>query len=170
MRPELLSPEAVVLALPLVEQDELYECGLAAITALCRYHGIELAESVRTSLAATAKEKEGLSGGELRDALAQAGLEVFLFEGTLARGTTGLYDHIDRGRPLLVLTSPDGRRHHYLLVIGYDPRPEDVVNLVLFDPSRGQVLVPSSAFERDWERTSRFTLLAVPASGGAPGS
>ena len=83
---------------------------------------------------------------------------MFLFEGTLDRSATGLYTHVDRGRPLLVLNEIGGAMH-YVLVIGYDPHADD---LVLFDPIRGRVLVPASSFAREWEPARRFTVLAVP--------
>jgi len=166
IRPDVVSSEAVVLELPIVEQDELYECGLAAITALCRYHGMELPPGERALLAATARERAGLSGGELQGALERSGFEVYLFEGTLDRAATGVFAHLDRGRPLLVMTSEDGATRHYELLIGYDPA---LGNLILFDPRRGRVVLPTTAFETLWARAGRFTLLALPGASAAPG-
>src|SRR5690348_13176983 len=139
VEPALLSDSAVMLDLPLVRQDEMYNCGLAAISALCQYWDVAIPEAQRAELARLAKEERGLSGGELRDALEKDGMEVFLFPGTLDRSETGLYRHIDAGRPLLVMVSPDGaleKGHHYCLVLGYD---EPRKNLVLLDPARGEV-------------------------------
>jgi ABC-type bacteriocin/lantibiotic exporter with double-glycine peptidase domain len=158
-RPPLLSDQAVVLALPLVQQDELWECGLVAITALAGYYGVELEPARRVELAATALEREGLSGAELRAALEAQGFRVFVFEDTLTEGATGLYTHVDAGRPPLVMVSDDGELHHYCLVLGYDPPAGHVV---LLDPRRGRVVLPEESFERAWARSSRFTLLAVP--------
>ena len=159
-----LSPRAVVLSVPEADQEGRYECGLAAVSALCQYYAIPLGEPERTELAKIAREESGLSGGELRAALENAGFEVFLFQGTLDRSPTGLLTQVDRGRPVLVMISPEGRRYHYSLVVGYDPESNDVV---FFDPRQGLALLPMSAFERVWENARRFTLLAVPAAGGA---
>jgi len=38
----MLSECAVRLDLPLVKQDALYDCGLASISALCQYWGVEI--------------------------------------------------------------------------------------------------------------------------------
>ncbi len=157
-RPDRLSPNAVVLETPEVQQDELYECGLAAISALCGYYGIEIPSAQRAELAQLAAEKEGLSGKELRAALELNGLEVFLFEGRLKDGPTSLQDNILARRPLLVLTEVGGS-HHYSLVVGVDP---DSGALVLLDPRLGRVIVQAADFERRWDLTQRFTLLAVP--------
>lgn len=163
-RPPVLSDEAVVLELPVVRQDELWECGLVSITALTSYYGIEMPAERRAGLAETAAEGEGLSGAELRAALEPLGLEVFVFPGTLDGGPAGLYGHVDRGRPPLVMLSSDGSAHHYCLVLGYDPPRGHVV---LLDPRRGRVVLPEEVFERSWERSSRFTLLAVPLETGS---
>jgi len=160
----VLSDQAVVLEFPVVRQDELWECGLVSITALAAYYGVDVPPRLRAELAETARENEGLSGGELQAALERLGLEVYLFQGTLTGAPTGLYGQVDRGRPPLVMTSQDGERHHYCLVLGYDP-PQG--HVVLLDPRRGRVVLPEEVFERSWERSSRFTLLAVPLDSGA---
>jgi ABC-type bacteriocin/lantibiotic exporter with double-glycine peptidase domain len=163
-RAEVLSSEAVVLPVPAVAQDELYECGLAALSALSAFWGIELDARERAELVRAAEEHEGLSGDELRAALEDEGLEVFLFEGTLGHATTGLYHHVDRGRPAIVMISTDGESHHYGLVSGYDPRRSLVV---LQDPRRGVLVLPAETFDRLWGRSRRFMLLAVPREPGA---
>lgn len=152
-----LSESAVQLDLPLVRQDALYDCGLASISALCQYWGIEIPAQQRLALARTAAENEGLAGSELRTTLEQLGLEVYLFHGGLDRTPTGLYGQVDAGRPPLVMLSADGEGHHYGLVLGYD---EPRGNLILLDPMKGEILVPVPVFDRNWARCQRFTLLA----------
>ncbi len=153
----VLSDSAVRLELPLIRQDALYDCGLASISALCQYWGVEISAEERAALARTAADNAGLSGDELRSTLQRLGLEVFLFQGSLDRTPTGVLGQVDAGRPPLVMLSADGKVQHYELVLGYDePRGQ----LILLDPMRGEVLVPSAIFERDWERCRRFTLLA----------
>lgn len=154
-----LSSEAKVLDLPFVEQDEMYACGLASIQVLCSYWNVDIAQEERVRLAQIADEKEGLSGGELRESLEGLGFETYLFHGSLGREPTGLFRHVDERRPPLVMLSPEPDKHHYVLVIGYD-EPER--NVCLLDPVRGRVLVPYEIFEKSWAGCERFTLLAVP--------
>jgi ABC-type bacteriocin/lantibiotic exporter with double-glycine peptidase domain len=160
-----LSPRAVVLATPLVEQDELYQCGFAAVSALCQFYGVEIPAELRKELIATAAARHGLSGDELRVALSRVGLETYLFSGTLDDGPTGLVHHVDLGRPLIVMTS-ERDTQHYVLFIGHDP---ELGQVVLLDPVRGQVVLPNSSFLRLWEPASRFTLLAVPKASADAG-
>jgi len=155
----MMSPEAVVLDVPLVRQDELFECGLVSLSALCQYYHVTLPPDRRAALATTALESEGLSGAELRSALDELGLESYIFAGTLDRTPTGLYTQLDAGRPPIVLVSRDGENHHYCLVLGYD-EPKD--NVFLLDPLEGPILVPLAKFTREWDRSRRFTLLAIP--------
>jgi ABC-type bacteriocin/lantibiotic exporter with double-glycine peptidase domain len=159
VEPTLLSESAVVLDIPLVRQDDLYNCGLAAISALCQYWDVSIPPEQREILTQKAKDEKGLAGSELRDALQKDGMEVYLFRGTLDRAETGIYRHLDAGRPLLVMLSPDGKGHHYCLLLGYD---EPRRNLVLLDPARGEVLRSVPVFERAWEDCQCFTLLAAP--------
>jgi ABC-type bacteriocin/lantibiotic exporter with double-glycine peptidase domain len=153
------SPEAVVLDLPLVRQDELHECGLAAVTALVRYWGAELDPSERARLATLAEQREGLSGAELRESLERSGWEVWIFAGELDRSPVGLRHHVDAGRPPIVMISPSGETHHYCLVLGYDPPARSIL---LLDPRRGRLAVDEGRFLQAWEASRRFTLLALP--------
>jgi ABC-type bacteriocin/lantibiotic exporter with double-glycine peptidase domain len=165
LKPELMSPQAVVLDLPVMHQDELYECGLVSITALCQYYHIEMPAEQRAELVRTAHDEHGLSGDELRAALQKLGMEVFIFPGTLDHSETGLYHHADEGRPLLVMRSKNGKTNHYCLLLGYD---EPLGNLFLLDPVLGRISTPIQAFDIDWERVDRFTLLALPAATATP--
>ncbi len=156
---QLLSDEAVVLSLPLVEQDATYECGLAAVDVLCEYYGVSIPEDQRKRMTLLANERQGLSGAELREELELLGFEVFLFEGTLDRADTGLYRLVDAGCPPLVMTAPRRGAQHYLLFLGYD---EPNASVCLLDPSRGRVIEPTAAFDQAWAACQRFTLLAIP--------
>jgi ABC-type bacteriocin/lantibiotic exporter with double-glycine peptidase domain len=160
LRPETLSASATVLPTPLVEQDELHECGLAALSTLCGYYQVAIPAAERQELVRLAAEQEGLSGAELRTALLALGFDVFVFEGTFDHAPTGVLNHIEQGRPLLVMTTDDDV-NHYSLLIGHDP---ERFNVVLLDPRRGRVLLPDETFERLWGAVRHFTLLAVPAA------
>jgi len=160
LKPELMSTDAVVLDLPVLHQDELYECGFVSITALCQYYHVEIPAAQRAELVRIAHDHKGLSGAELRDALEKLGMDVYIFPGTLDHADTGLYHHADAGRPLLVMRSTNGETNHYYLLLGYD---EPMHNVFLLDPIQGRVCTPERAFENEWARADHFTLLAMPA-------
>jgi predicted double-glycine peptidase len=160
LKPELMSRDAVVLDLPMLHQDELYECGFVSISALCQYYHVEIPAAQRSELIRIAHERKGLSGAELRDALERLDMEVYIFPGTLDHSDTGLYHHADAGRPLLVMRSTNGETSHYCLLLGYD---EPMHNVFLLDPVQGRISTPAQAFENEWRRTDHFTLLAFPA-------
>jgi ABC-type bacteriocin/lantibiotic exporter with double-glycine peptidase domain len=162
---ELLSDEAVVLPLPLIEQDASYECGLAAVDVLCGYWGLSIPEDRRLRMTELAAEHEGLSGAELREELELVGFEVFLFEGTLDRSETGLYQLVDSGWPALVMTASRSGTPHYVLFLGYD---EPNGNVCLLDPARGRVVEAREVFDHAWSECRRFTLLAIPPSDTPP--
>jgi predicted double-glycine peptidase len=165
MQLQLLSDEAVVLPLPLVEQDASFECGLAAVDVLCGYYDVPIPAEQRARMTALAKERQGLSGAELREELEVLGFEVFLFEGTLDRSDTGLYGMVDAGWPALVMTATRAEDQHYQLFLGYD---EPNGNVCLLDPARGRVIEAREVFEGAWAACSRFTLLAIPDTDTAP--
>lgn len=160
-----LSNDAVVLGVPVLYQDELYECGLATVSALCQYHDSQIPPDERQRLIQIAEREEGLSGAELRETLDSMGLHTFIFRGSLDESLSGLYYHIDRGRPLLVMISEDGASHHYCLAIGYDETTDTVVVL---DPRRGDLVFPTAAFENLWSRSDYFSLLCVPDGPETP--
>ena len=158
-RADHMSSNAVVLETPAVEQDGMYECGLASISALCGYYGVELEDSQRAELAELASSNDGLSGSELRAALERAGMEVYLYQGTVSDGPTSLRANVVARRPVLVMTDMAGN-HHYSLVVGVDP---DADSLVLLDPALGRIVMQTDDFQQRWDQTKRFTMLAVPA-------
>src|SRR5262245_35635675 len=55
---------SVVIDVPPAMQDELYACGLASVSSLCAYYGVEIPQAERERLAALARADEGLSGAE----------------------------------------------------------------------------------------------------------
>jgi len=159
-RYQTLSPSATVLPTPLVEQDQLHECGLAALSSLCGFYQVPIPDAERQQLAQLAAQEQGLTGAELRESLQRLGFDVWIFEGTFDRTPTGVLHHVEQGRPLMVMTC-EHDQNHFCLLIGHDP---ELGNVVLLDPRRGRVLLPDETFEQEWNAVRHFTLLAVPAS------
>jgi ABC-type bacteriocin/lantibiotic exporter with double-glycine peptidase domain len=160
-RAEKMSSKAVVLKTPIVQQDDLYDCGLAAISALCGYYGVEIPDSQRAELAQLAAQHEGLSGTELRKALERDGMEVYLFEGRIKEGATSLQANVLARRPMLVMIDLGGS-NHYSLVVGFDPEAD---TLVLLDPTLNMIVMTTASFEARWAETRHFAMLAVPRKG-----
>jgi ABC-type bacteriocin/lantibiotic exporter with double-glycine peptidase domain len=160
------SSQAVILDVPCaLQESETYACGLVSVQSLCSYWGVALPEAVQTKIAQTAEHEHGLSGAELRAQLESLGFETFLFEGRLDHGVTGLFQEIDRGRPVLLLLEPEPEHGHYVLCVGYD---EPQRSVCLLDAQRGRVLVPYDVLEKTWSAREHFTLLAVPRSPANP--
>lgn len=162
----VLSSRAVQLKVPFEEQGTPRECGLAVANMLCGYYGQKLNETLRGRLKDLARSADGITGAELLAVLRAADHEAAVFPGTLDdKGAvedkkTGLYYHLNKGRPLIVMiTSKDGKNSHYDVLTGYDPQRS---LLLLLDPATGPVTVSTKDFLPAWKRANHFTLLAVP--------
>jgi len=162
--PLSVTAHTVLLVVPPVPQEELNECGLASLAVLCGYLDVAIPDELRQRLAALAREREGLSGEELRAALLELGLEAFLFRGSLDGTSTGLYHQIERGRLPLVMISRDGESLHTCLVTGFDLSTRSVY---LYDPARGHLRLPEDDFDALWTKARHFTLLALPSTASA---
>jgi len=157
--PRSLSDSATVLEVPYVQQSEVYACGVAAVQSLCSYWNLPMDEATQERLVAQSTTGAGLQGEELCRELELLGFETFLFHGALDHGATGLFLHLDAGRPPLVMLSTKPKHGHYGLIVGYDVANKSVC---LLDPVRGRQLVPFETFEKSWAATEHFTLLALP--------
>lgn len=155
-----LSKDAVRLEVPFVPQEEPRDCGLACLKMISAYYGQKLNQPQVDWIHTNSKAGEGVMASELVIVLGAADFETALFPGTLDRSSTGLYYHLEKKRPLIVMiTSKDGKSSHYDIVSGYDP----VKALVLLtDPAIGQIAVGRGQFEAAWKRANNLTLLAVP--------
>jgi ABC-type bacteriocin/lantibiotic exporter with double-glycine peptidase domain len=164
-----LSKDAVVLPVTLIYQKEKHECGLTSVNMLLTYYGVRFDDDLSDKFnkdidnLAEKDKKAGIAASALREYLIAKGLDVFIFSGELDNSPNGLYTHLDKGRPLIVMIASGKDTRHYLLVIGYD-KPNK--KLVLQDPIRGALLLPDWQFNALWERCQKFTLLAVPKENG----
>jgi ABC-type bacteriocin/lantibiotic exporter with double-glycine peptidase domain len=154
-----LSPGAVRLGIPFVPQQKPYLCGLAAVSMLSQYYRLPLTGDRLAALSRLAKQRQGLSGADLKSALQEAGFFVAVFPGGLDHGDTGLYTDLDQKRPVLVML--DAGAPHYCVLAGYD-EVRGTVDLV--DPDGGERLMGRPEFVKAWDAAERFSLLALPAS------
>jgi predicted double-glycine peptidase len=157
-----LSADAVLLDVPLVQQQGRYDCGLGSLSMLFAFYETPVRPALAAEFRQLAATEDGLTGADLKGFVAAHGYDSFLFRGRSGgEGATSLRHHVDRGRPLVVALSPDGESNHFVLIIGYDPEKD----LVLFqDPQRGGGAYPRWQFDALWRAGENFCLLAVPAS------
>jgi hypothetical protein len=129
---------------------------------ITRYYGIPMSTKQHQKLVREAMEVGGVYGKTLKSAFEESGYFTVVLQGSLDHGDTGLYRHLSRGRPVVVMfkRSKDAIGH-YVVVTGYDPA-QDV--LVIADPIRGRRIESHRNFLSKWELSERFTLLAVPLS------
>jgi ABC-type bacteriocin/lantibiotic exporter with double-glycine peptidase domain len=161
-----LSKQAVQLTVPFEKQKTARECGLAAAKMIGGYYDQNMSETQQDWLRTVSKAGDGIMGSELVVSLRSADYDTAVFPGTLDKKETGLYRHLDKRRPLIVMiTSKDLKTSHYDVLTGYDPKNS---LLLLLDPAMGPVTVASKDFLPAWKRANYFTLLAVPKKLNAP--
>jgi ABC-type bacteriocin/lantibiotic exporter with double-glycine peptidase domain len=153
------SDDAVVLLVPIVLQDDKYDCGVSALSMLLAYYGHPCDPAKADVLRKKADAEEGLTGADLVDYLKSEGLHTALFQGDFSRGDTGLFNHLDRGRPLIVALNSGADNNHFVLIAGYDPENDWIL---VQDPWRGALIFSRVQFEHAWAGAMHFTLLATP--------
>jgi len=103
-----------------------------------------------------AKKARGSYAREMENYLRETGFEVFAFRGEWS----DLRAQVGKGRPLIAGLKPKGAPAHYVVVVGMDPGDTAVL---LNDPERGKLVrVERREFEKAWQGTEAWTLLAVP--------
>ncbi|HEV2494168.1 MAG TPA: C39 family peptidase [Terriglobia bacterium] len=160
-------PNRLWLDVPFVRQSK-NGCGPASIAMVIQYWRLQSAsretaagrlpgydgDPVTIERAVYSKEARGTAGSAMQRYFEQAGFRAFVFKGEW----TDLEHHLSQGRPLIVaLREP--RSNHYVVVSGLDGPQVVLVN----DPAQRKLLkVDRASFERAWNGTGNWTLLAVP--------
>jgi ABC-type bacteriocin/lantibiotic exporter with double-glycine peptidase domain len=155
----------VWLDVPFIHQEK-EGCGSAALAMVMQYwsgKGAAIppertdAEYIQREL--HTKADRGIRASEMERYLRDSGFQTFQFRGEW----TDLANHLEKGRPLIAcLRRGDKSSLHYVVVAGLDSEREAVL---LNDSERGKLIrVERSEFEKEWQRTSNWTLLAVPKS------
>jgi len=170
--PALLSHAApakssgVWLEVPYVKQTE-DGCGSASIAMLLQYWGARGtpiaagradAEAIQKQL--YSRKARGIFASDMERYFRESGFREFAVRGEWS----DLRRHLEEGRPLIVSIQPGTSKVplHYVVVTGMDWEREAVfVN----DPARGKLLrIERQEFEKEWEATRKWMLLAVPAT------
>jgi predicted double-glycine peptidase len=150
------------LDVPYVHQEK-DGCGSASLAMVLRYwKGKNFAVAAeRMDPAAIQRElylkkARGIYASEMENYLRDAGFEVFAFRGEWS----DLRAQVAKGRPLIAGLKPKGAPAHYVVVVGVAP---DNAAVLLNDPERGKLVrIERREFEKAWQGTEAWTLLAVP--------
>jgi ABC-type bacteriocin/lantibiotic exporter with double-glycine peptidase domain len=161
-------PPAVWIDVPFVKQEK-NGCGAASIAMVMQFwqrqQGRSLtaeSDSAEIQRALYSSDAHGIYASEMQRYFQLRAFRTFIFEGTLA----DLQQHLAKGRPLIVALRPgSGASLHYVVVTGIDLEN----NLILLnDPAERKLLKQEIAgFEKEWQATGHWTLLAVPQTEGA---
>ncbi len=163
------SKAGIWLDVPFIKQT-VEGCGSASIAMLLQYwsaHGTKVtperadADAIQKQL--YSRKGHGIYASDLEKYLRESGFRVFALHGEWS----DLRDHLSKGRPLILSIEPGGSHAplHYVVATGIDWQREAVfVN----DPARGKLLrIEKAEFEKEWQATKNYLLLAVPASAPA---
>ncbi len=163
------SKAGIWLDVPFIKQT-VEGCGSASIAMLLQYwsaHGAQIAperadaDAIQKQL--YSRKGHGIYASDLEKYLRESGFRVFALRGEW----NDLRDHLSKGRPLILSIEPGGSHAplHYVVATGMDWQREAVfVN----DPARGKLLrIERAEFEKEWQATKNYLLLAVPASAPA---
>ena len=152
------------LDVPYVHQEK-DGCGSASLAMVLRYWksknfevAAERLDPVAIQRELYAKKARGIYASEMEKYLRDTGFEVFAFRGEWS----DLRAQVAKGRPLIAGLKPKGSPAHYVVVVGIDPKDAAVL---VNDPERGKfVRIERREFEKAWQGTEAWTLLAVPRS------
>jgi ABC-type bacteriocin/lantibiotic exporter with double-glycine peptidase domain len=159
------APVALWIDVPFVRQPR-EGCGAASISMVMEYWARQAGggappgadvEQIQHRL--YSPREHGISASSMEQYLREHGFVAIALNGKWA----DLEEQIRKGRPLIVALKPQGQSQlHYVVIDGVDP----VHQLVMMnDPAERKLLTQERAgFERDWNATHNWTLLAVPAA------
>jgi predicted double-glycine peptidase len=158
--------QGIWLDVPFVQQSK-DGCGAASIAMVMQYwirqshrQPSNAADAARILSELRSPEAHGVYASAMERYFQQQGYRTFVFRG----GWSDLEQHLRKGRPLIVALKPieNSRALHYVVVVGIDTNR----NLVMFNDPAGRKLekLDRRTFEKEWDVTENWTLLAVPQS------
>jgi len=156
---------SVWLDVPYVHQEK-NGCGSAALAMVLQYwaqKGTAIApermDEAKIQSTLYSQQDHGIRASSMEQYLRESGFSPYAFRGEWS----DLGNHLEKGRPLIASIQPGGKSSmHYVVVVGIDREREGVL---LNDPERGKLFrVERAEFEKEWQRTDCWTLLAVPKS------
>lgn len=150
------------LDVPYVHQEK-DGCGSASLAMVMQYwkgKNFEVAEArmdpAQIQRELYAKRLRGIYAADMEKYLRETGFDAFAFRGEWS----DLRAQVAKGRPLIAGLKPRGAPAHYVVVVGIDPQDAAVL---VNDPERGKMIhIERREFEKAWQGTDTWTLLAVP--------
>jgi len=153
----------VWLDVPFVKQEK-DACGAASIAMVMQYWQHQpgqppaaagSSDERRIQLSLYSAQAHGIYASDLEHYLQGHGFQTFAFHGDWEL----LREHLQKGRPLIVALKA-GRDLHYVVVVGVDWQKGVILKN---DPAQRKLLQQDrSEFEREWNATGAWTLLALP--------
>ncbi|MEE2002561.1 PA2778 family cysteine peptidase [Alkalimonas sp. MEB108] len=140
-----------------------YQCGPAALATVLQVSGVETAHPDQLAEQVYLPERQGSLQAELLAASRRAERIPYV----LAPQLTDLLAELAAGHPVLVLQNlglARWPRWHYAVVIGFDPKRQQ---LLLRSGSRYRQSMSLRQFERSWQ-LANYWAMVVPASGQLP--
>ena len=153
----------VWLDVPFIAQEK-NACGAASIAMVMQYweHQQEKpasADAKQIQRSIYSPLAQGIYASDMKLYLEQHGYRTVAFPGEWK----DLKEHLEKGRPLIVALKAGQRDLHYVVVAGLDFAQGMVLKN---DPAERKLLKQNrSSFEKQWEATGNWTLLAVPQQG-----
>ena len=154
----------VWLDVPFIRQEK-NGCGAASIAMVMQYWSQQQhhrwgpqADAAQIQRELYSAKAHGIYAKDLQHYLENKGFQVFAFRGDWGE----LRENLSKGRPLIVALKPlaGDPSLHYLVVAGLDWQHGIVL---VNDPAQRKLLKEDRAnFEREWNATGKWTLLAVP--------
>jgi predicted double-glycine peptidase len=164
--PQLADSKGLFLDVPFVSQPK-DGCGAATVSMVMQYWSKQRSQPSNQTSDVKFIQRElavagvrGVYASAIEGYFQRHGFRSFSFEGEWK----DLEDHLAKGRPLIVAVKPSrsDSQLHYVVVVGLDPIEG---TLLLNDPARRKLLKQDRAgFEKQWQATGRWTLLALPQS------
>jgi ABC-type bacteriocin/lantibiotic exporter with double-glycine peptidase domain len=155
---------AIWLDVPFVKQSK-DGCGAASIAMVMQYwfdregHPADgSADSENILRALYSPRAHGIFAADMERYFRQHGFRTFAFSGDWGQ----VQENLAKGRPLIVALKPSAGEAslHYLVIAGLNWQDRTVL---LNDPAQRKLLKQDlTSFEREWNATGKWTLLAVP--------
>jgi ABC-type bacteriocin/lantibiotic exporter with double-glycine peptidase domain len=149
---------------PLQLQNSESDCGLAALSMIFHYWGLQDWTPDRIEQSCPVIPDRGVRARDLRACARQAGLECYLVHGSWK----DLDQELRRGHPMivgLVKAYASGPVTHYEVVVGYHSQKRLLITL---DPAHGWRQNTVDGFLDEWEATTTLLLVFVGRTGASP--
>jgi ABC-type bacteriocin/lantibiotic exporter with double-glycine peptidase domain len=155
----------VWLDVPFVKQEK-DGCGAASIAMVMQYWqrqqnapASQDSDAAQIQHALYSPPGHGIYASDMERYFKEKGFRTFTIRGEWE----DLSQQLDKGRPLIVALKPGGGSLHYVVVAGVD---SEQALVMINDPAQRKLLKQDrSSFEREWNATGRWTLLALPQPG-----